>query len=162
MTKKKLIDTLNKWDTECEINHEEFLLFIEAARTTFGNETDFITKKADLTQPAGDVGEALRIADMRNEEVKELDFGEVFWACGVLAKQLRALSQQPDAPTKLVEILGLEEAIHFADNYGDWATVEGYKHFRNLCRTSRAYLAQTKIELTRERKNNRAEQKGGV
>lgn len=31
--------------------------------------------------------EALEIANTRGDEVKELDFGNVFWACGVLATE---------------------------------------------------------------------------
>ena len=131
MTTQKLIDALNKWDTECEINHEEFLLFIEAARTTLGNETDFITKNTDLTQPDADKQAPMELLTPSTYPYDTSKY--------VVLPPVR-----PDAPTKLVEIEGLEEAIHFADNYGDWATVEGYKHFRNLCRAARAYLALTK------------------
>ena len=40
--------------------------------------------------------EALKIADASADDVKTLDFGNVFWACGVLAKAIRAL--QPAQP----------------------------------------------------------------
>lgn len=46
----------------------------------------------------GDVQKALDIADARLEDVKDIDFGEVFWACGILASQLRSLTQLTKPP----------------------------------------------------------------
>ena len=49
--------------------------------------------------------EALSIADKRGEEVKELDFGNVFWACGVLADAYRSTLSQPDIAEMMAEAL---------------------------------------------------------
>jgi len=44
-----------------------------------------------------EVREAFLIADARDAAVMALDFGNVFWACGILAKALRAATRAPDA-----------------------------------------------------------------
>lgn len=74
----------------------------------FEDGTKYI--RAD-SQPA-DVAEALAIADARGDEVKELDFGNVFWACGVLAEKVRALTaQQPDVNKELLAVLSRIEGV---------------------------------------------------
>ncbi len=40
---------------------------------------------------------AIKIADARNQEVADLDFGGVFWACGILRAEISRLKkQQPE------------------------------------------------------------------
>lgn len=40
--------------------------------------------------------DALKIAKATQEEVKEMDFGEVFWACGILAQQVEVITKERD------------------------------------------------------------------
>ena len=62
----------------------------------------YITTQPAPTVTDDELNKALQIADSRNEEVKELDFGNVFWACCILANYIRAATQpQPtDAPCR--------------------------------------------------------------
>jgi hypothetical protein len=47
--------------------------------------------------------EALKIAKSTPDQIKELDFGNVFWACGVLAAHLSALKAQPPVKVTVTE-----------------------------------------------------------
>ena len=56
--------------------------------------TEYIRSDIARAQPQNVEGderlqEAFKIADARNDEVKELDFGTVFWACGIFADHIR-------------------------------------------------------------------------
>lgn len=87
----------------------------------------------------GDVQKALDIADARLEDVKDIDFGEVFWACGVLSMRVRALAQQEPVNEELLSVL--KEVLYYDDKHD---------------------ALPTHIEFKIRKAVARAEQKGGV
>jgi len=93
---KSAINDLDEWDS-ADLDADLYLNLHEK------------TIRAD-SQPA-DVAAALAIADARGDEVKELDFGNVFWACGVLAEKVRALTAQQPVNAELLAVLSRIEGV---------------------------------------------------
>lgn len=85
----------------CDNDKDRFEIGCELLKAAFvgGHESALTTTPAPAVTD-DELNKALQIADSRNEEVKELDFGNVFWACCILANYIRAAThpQPTDAP----------------------------------------------------------------
>ena len=78
--------------------------------------TEYIRSDIARAQPQNVEGderlqEAFKIADARNDEVKELDFGTVFWACGIFADHIRNNPKKEPSGNVNAELL---EALKYA------------------------------------------------
>lgn len=122
----------------------------EIWRTIYFQKKDdcikFWNTRSTHPQSPNRADEMKQVRDALSSAIKRLEtIKETFPAISVdsdikIYRDALATLDRLSAPVGVKNIEGLEEAVQFADTYGDWATVEGYKHFRNFCRSARAYL----------------------
>ena len=76
---------------------------LKAIDGTYDWEDSYKAIEAALTTPPAptvmgdEIQKAFLIADARDADVMSLDFENVFWACGILARALRAATRAHDA-----------------------------------------------------------------